>query len=124
MTEHGQPGFDQADYGQGRYGRGAGLESERRGFDFTQIKTAVADRLHGAAHLLQEQAARNPSASEWGRLGQRAGDWFERSANYVNDLEPQQLRTDLENQVRRNPGRSLLVAGALGLVLGRLLRRR
>lgn len=95
-----------------------------RGFDFGQVKAVVADKLHSAGQMLQEQAGRQGERSEVGRLGQQAGAWFERSAAYVSDMEPQQVRTDLENQVRRNPGRSLLVAGAVGLVLGRLLRGR
>jgi ElaB/YqjD/DUF883 family membrane-anchored ribosome-binding protein len=115
ITERRQPEF-----GQGaELGRSGGT-----GFDFTQVKTTVADKLHGAAQMLQEKMGRTDSNSELGRFGQRASDWIERSADYVNELEPQQLRTDLETQVRRNPGRSLLIAGAVGLVLGRLLRRR
>lgn len=105
------------------YGR-QGARRSTSGMDFNQIKTTVADKLHGAAQMLQEKAARDDSATQWGQMGQRAGDWLNQSADYINDLEPQRLRTDIENQVRQNPGRSLLIAGAAGLLLGRLLRGR
>lgn len=105
------------------YGHQAG-SGTGAGMDFKQIKSTVAEKLHGAAQRLQERAGESETASEMGRWSQRAGDWMERSADYIQDLEPQQLRTDLENQVRRNPGRSLLIAGAAGLLLGRLLRGR
>ena len=57
-------------------------------------------------------------------LVHQAADWLDRSADYVRDFDPQQVKTDVENQVRRHPGRSLLIAGAAGLLLGALLRRR
>jgi ElaB/YqjD/DUF883 family membrane-anchored ribosome-binding protein len=39
-------------------------------------------------------------------------------------MDPQKIKTDIQDQMRRNPGRSLLIAGAAGLILGALLRRR
>lgn len=101
-----------------------GMSAQPSGAGFGQVKAAVADKLLAAAHKLKEQAADSEHSAEMAHLTQRAGAWFERSAHYVNDLEPQQLRADLETQVRRNPGRSLLIAGAVGLVLGRILRGR
>ena len=56
-------------------------------------------------------------------LGQ-AADWLDQSADYVRQADMRQVKADVENQIRRNPGRSLLVAGAVGLFLGALIRRR
>ena len=91
---------------------------------FKQIKTTVADKLQSAAQTLHQKADRSGQPAELATFGHRAAGWLERSAEYVNEMEPQRLKTDLENQVRRNPGRSLLVAGIVGLALGGLLRRR
>jgi ElaB/YqjD/DUF883 family membrane-anchored ribosome-binding protein len=91
---------------------------------FKQIKTTVADKLQSAAQTLHQKADRSGQSTEVTAFGHRAAGWLERSADYVNEMEPQRLRTDLENQVRRNPGRSLLIAGIVGLALGGLLRRR
>ena len=124
--------YSQSNYGQPTYGQPGGQSgyepsgAGQRGAGFNKMKTTVAGKLHEAARRLQEQAGGAEAGPDGGmnNLGQRAGAWLERSANYVNDMEPQQLRSDLENQVRRNPGRSLLIAGAVGLLVGRLLRGR
>ncbi len=91
---------------------------------FKQIRATVADKLQAAAEALHHKAERSGQQTELSTFGHRAAGWLERSADYVNEMEPQRLKSDLENQVRRNPGRSLLVAGIVGLALGSLLRRR
>jgi ElaB/YqjD/DUF883 family membrane-anchored ribosome-binding protein len=45
------------------------------------------------------------------------------AASYVRDVDPQQIKTDIQDEVKRNPGRALLIAGAAGLLLGVLFRR-
>ncbi|HEX5082054.1 MAG TPA: hypothetical protein VFY40_08410 [Blastocatellia bacterium] len=91
---------------------------------FKQIRTTAADKLQAAAQTLHQKADRSGQQAEVSALGHRAADWLERSADYVNEMEPQRLKSDIESQVRRNPGRSLLIAGIVGLALGGLLRRR
>jgi len=115
MREH-EGGWDQ-EYPQ-KY------EEEDRGSTFKQIRTTVADKLQAAAQTLHQKADRSGQPAELSTFEHRAAGWLERSADYVNEMEPQRLKSDLENQVRRNPGRSLLVAGIVGLALGGLLRRR
>ncbi|MGE0130794.1 MAG: hypothetical protein AB7U82_22175 [Blastocatellales bacterium] len=99
-------------------------EEEGRDSTFKQIRTTVADKLQAAAQTLHQKADRSGQQTELSTFGHRAAGWLERSADYVNEMEPQRLKSDLENQVRRNPGRSLLIAGVVGLALGGLLRRR
>jgi ElaB/YqjD/DUF883 family membrane-anchored ribosome-binding protein len=94
------------------------------GSTFKQIRATVADKLQAAAQTLHQKAERSGRQTEFSTFGHRAADWLERSANYVNEMEPQRLKSDIEDQVRRNPGRSLLIAGVVGLALGGLLRRR
>lgn len=91
---------------------------------FRQIRATTADKLQAAAQTLHEKADRSGQPPEISSLEHRAADWLERSADYVSEMEPQRLKSDLEDQVRRNPGRSLLIAGIVGLALGGLLRRR
>lgn len=91
---------------------------------FKQIRATVADKLQAAAETLHQKADRSGRQTEISTFGHRAAGWLERSAGYVSEMEPQRLKSDLENQVRRNPGRSLLIAGVVGLALGGLLRRR
>jgi ElaB/YqjD/DUF883 family membrane-anchored ribosome-binding protein len=94
------------------------------GSTFNQIKTTVADQLHTAADKLQEKSRNASGESEWGNYGNQAANWLNRSADYINDVDVDRVKTDLSNQMRSNPGRSLLIAAAAGLALGVLIRRR
>ena len=53
----------------------------------------------------------------------QAAGWLDDAAEYVREVDPQKVKSDIQLQVRSNPGRSLLIAGAAGLLLGILLRR-
>ena len=99
-------------------------QSLKTGSALDQIKTNVADQLQTMAQMLHKKVGSSDQPNDLTNLGQRAADWLDRSADYVSEMQPQRLRTDVENHVRRNPGRSLLIAGAAGLVLASWLRRR
>ena len=94
------------------------------GSTFDQIKSTVAEKLQSAAQTLHQKTDGSDQQNEFANFGKRAANWLEQSADYVNQIEPTKVRNDIETQVRRNPGRSLLIAGAVGLVLGGLFRRR
>jgi ElaB/YqjD/DUF883 family membrane-anchored ribosome-binding protein len=100
--------------------------SVRRGsLTFDNIQEIVADKLHTLASALQEKAGQGGEYnSAIAGYGQQVAGWLEQSADYVRKTDPQQVKADLENQVRYYPGRSLLIAGAAGLILGALFRRR
>lgn len=97
-------------------------ETDRGGSTFETVKTTFADKLHDAASAIQQKVAGNESSPASGYAGQAAG-WLDDAADYIRKVDPQKVKSDVKDQVRRNPGRSLLVAGAAGLVLGILLRR-
>jgi len=99
-----------------------GSETEKT--TFVRVRETVADRLSQAAHALYQKSLHADEESELANLGTKAAEWLERSADYVKEIEPQQLKSDIEDQIRRHPGRSLLIAGVAGLILGRVLRRR
>jgi ElaB/YqjD/DUF883 family membrane-anchored ribosome-binding protein len=107
-----------------QYGGQGGLGGRQRDSIFKQIRTTAADKLQAAAETLHQKADRSGQSTEVTALGHRAADWLERSADYVNEMEPRRLKSDIETQVRRNPGRSLLIAGIVGLALGGILRRK
>jgi ElaB/YqjD/DUF883 family membrane-anchored ribosome-binding protein len=86
------------------------------------IKETVADKLHAAASTIHQKAGQNQDNAVGGYAGQAAG-WLDDAAEYVREVDPQKVKADIQHQVRSNPGRSLLVAGAAGLLLGILLRR-
>ena len=92
---------------------------------FDKIKQAAATTLQTVAESL-----RNRSEGTMGQLnavtdyGRHASELLDRSATYIQDLDMAKVQHDVEEMVRRNPGRSLLVAGTAGFLLGALLRRR
>jgi ElaB/YqjD/DUF883 family membrane-anchored ribosome-binding protein len=57
-------------------------------------------------------------------FGSQASAWLHNSADYVERMEPKKIKDDIAEQVRRNPGKSLLVASAVGLILGAIFRRK
>jgi len=89
---------------------------------FNSIRRGLAAILHQAAETLHDRSQLRDGHPEG--LGLRAADWLEQSADYVKQADIEQMKSDVANQIRRNPGRSLLVAGAVGLFVGALVRRR
>ena len=117
--------FDRDDLILSNEGSTYGREARRGGKTFDRIKVTVADKLKQAADALQQKTARtDEQTSAVGSYGNQAAGWLSSSADYIRDMEPQQIKSDIQNEVRRNPGRSLLIAGAAGLILGALFRRR
>jgi ElaB/YqjD/DUF883 family membrane-anchored ribosome-binding protein len=89
---------------------------------FDDVKQTVADKLHTAAQTIQEKASQNRE-SPIGEYASTAASWLDDASGYIREVDPQRVKSDIQTQVRRNPGRSLLIAGAAGLLLGVLLRR-
>jgi ElaB/YqjD/DUF883 family membrane-anchored ribosome-binding protein len=105
------------DLWKGQEHRGSGSPA------FDRVKAVVADLLVEAADVIHQKSAVTGNA-ELSNLGGRAANWLEHSADYVREMEAQRLKSDIEDKVRRNPGRSLIIAGVIGLVIGRVIRRR
>ena len=87
------------------------------------MRTKLAAVLHRAAKALNDRLSQLPDG-RWEGLGVHASNWLDQSAEYVKQADIQQMKADVSNQIRRNPGRSLLIAGAVGLLVGALVRRR
>ena len=87
------------------------------------MRTKLAAALHRAAEALNDKVSQAPDGRSEG-LGLHAVNWLDQSAEYIKQADIQQMKADVSNQIRRNPGRSLLIAGAVGLLVGALVRRR
>jgi ElaB/YqjD/DUF883 family membrane-anchored ribosome-binding protein len=88
------------------------------------VRTRLATLLRQAAAALHEKSSQGGLQEGRSQGLGHAADWLDQSADYVKQADMQQVKADVANQIRRNPGRSLLVAGAVGLFLGALIRRR
>lgn len=85
------------------------------------IKGKVAEGLKAAAGSLRQKS---PQAGAMSDYASRASGWLDSAGEYVRDMDAGQVKTDIQRQMRANPGRALLLAGAAGLIVGALFRRR
>lgn len=85
-------------------------------------RTPTADTLQSAASRLHESAENLPGGEKVAELAHGAADKMEATAGYIRDHDLQAMMGDVENVVRRYPGRSLLIAAAFGFLLGRALK--
>jgi ElaB/YqjD/DUF883 family membrane-anchored ribosome-binding protein len=92
---------------------------------FDDVKNTVADKLHDAAGALRSKvSAPEAEKSGFARYGYQASNWLDQSAEYVRGFDYQRANAKVRDYVRQNPGRSLLMAGAVGLIVGAMVRRR
>ena len=99
-------------------------EIESRGMNADRMQVRIADKLHQAADTLFGKTENNQTPGEAAKFGNQANTWLHNSADYIEQMEPEKIKADITEQVRRNPGKSLLVAGAAGLILGAIFRRK
>lgn len=88
------------------------------------IKETVSHKLRQAAEEIKQGINSTNEANHFSRYSLYAGSLLNRSADYIESLNLTQLNRDIQNEVRRSPGHCLLIAGAVGLLFGVLLRRR
>ena len=91
---------------------------------FKNVKNIIADKLHNVAEALGEKAANQDAPSGIAQYGKQASEWLDKSAEYVRQFDYEQADARVREYVRQSPGRSLLIAGAVGLIIGTMLRRR
>ena len=88
------------------------------------VTNSMAETLQEAAKGLGEKAAEQDAHSGIAQYGKQASDWLDQSAEYVRQFNYAQANARVRDYVKQSPGRSLLLAGTVGLVIGALLRRR
>lgn len=82
-------------------------------------RVSAAGALHNAASSMHQKADKLPNGPD---IAHSAADRVEAVASYLQGHDTKQMMADVETVVRRNPGPSLLVAGALGFLIGRAFR--
>ena len=91
---------------------------------FENVKNFIADKLHAVAEALNEKAADPERSMRHRPYGKQASEWLDQSAEYVRQFDYEQADARVREYVRQSPGRSLVIAGAVGLIIGAILRRR
>jgi hypothetical protein len=93
------------------------------------LKATLADKLEQGAEKLRHKAS-TTTVTEVGaeteqkarKASDRVASGMENTADWLRNADVDSMKSGLENQVRTNPGRTLLVALGLGYVVGRIFR--
>ncbi|MBA2683509.1 MAG: hypothetical protein H0U66_03330 [Gemmatimonadaceae bacterium] len=95
-----------------------------------QLKTSLADKLETGAGKLRQRSSDTGSidgaiATTKERVadaGDRVASGMEKSAEWLREADMPSFKRGLERQVKENPGRTLLIAGAIGYLLSRAFK--
>ena len=91
---------------------------------FENVKNIIADNIHKAAEALGEKATNPDAHYGMAQYGKQASEWLDQSADYVREFDYMEADAGIREYVGNRPGRSLLIAGGVGLIIGAVLRRR
>ena len=106
------------------YNTAAKYQGSDKSTGFGNVKNIIADKLHSVAEGLSENGADLDGERGIAKYGKQASEWLEHSAEYVRDFDYRQTDSSIREYVKQNPERGLFIAGAVGLVIGAILRRR
>ena len=82
----------------------------------------TADALQSAATTLHEKAEDLPGGETVKSVAHSAAQKLESTAGYIREHDVRAMLSDVEDIVKRNPGPSLLIAVAIGFLIGRAFR--
>jgi|SRR6185312_314645 len=82
----------------------------------------AADALEGAASKIHEKAGSLPGGDTVQSAAHSTAEKLQSTADYVREHDVKSMLSDVEEIVRRNPGPSLLIAAAVGFLIGRAFR--
>lgn len=102
----------------------AEAQNSAKSTGFDNVKNIIADKLHTVAAALDEKAADQEVEACMIQYGKQASDWLDQSAEYVRKFDYEQADASIREYIGQNPGRNLLIAGGVGLIIGAVLRRR
>jgi ElaB/YqjD/DUF883 family membrane-anchored ribosome-binding protein len=95
-----------------------------------QLKTQLADKLETGASTLRKRSSDTAKLDDAiattkervADAGDRVASGMEKSAEWLRSANMTSFQQGLERQVKENPGRTLLIAGAIGYLLGRAFK--
>jgi ElaB/YqjD/DUF883 family membrane-anchored ribosome-binding protein len=99
-------------------------QNSKKSTVFEDVKNIIADKLHNVAETLREEATNPDEQCGMAQCGKKASEWLDQSADFVREFDYMQANAGIREYVGQKPGRSLLIAGGVGLIIGVVLRRR
>jgi ElaB/YqjD/DUF883 family membrane-anchored ribosome-binding protein len=100
---------------------------------FKKVTEKISEGISGIAQRIDSESSRigevqsgviSSVAPEIRKYGHMTAEALERSADYVHDLNIDELKDQTKASIRRNPGRAVLIAAGAGFLLGALFKRR
>ena len=88
-----------------------------------QGRRSAASSLQSAASTLHDKADHLPGVERAGSIAHSTADKLEAVAGYMRDHDTKQMMADVEDVVKRRPGQSLLVAMAVGFLIGKAINK-
>jgi len=82
----------------------------------------TADVLESAASTVHKTAESLPGGETVRSVAHSTAEKLESTAGYIREHDVKAMFSDVEDIVRRNPGPSLLIAAAIGFLIGRAFR--
>jgi ElaB/YqjD/DUF883 family membrane-anchored ribosome-binding protein len=86
-------------------------------------RQTAAERLGSAASAVRDRADELPGGPKVQQFAHAAAERLNTTADYVRSHDAKRMLADVERAVKNNPGPSLVIAAAVGFVLGRALTR-
>ncbi len=86
-------------------------------------RETAANSLGKAASTVHDQADQLPGGPKVKEFAHAAADRLSTTADYMRSHDATRMMADVESLVKNNPGPALVVAAAIGFVLGRALSR-
>lgn len=83
---------------------------------------SAADALQSAASTIDEKAEDLPGGEAVRSVAHSTAEKLESTAGYIREHDVRAMISDVEGIVKRNPGPSLLIAAAIGFLIGRAFR--
>lgn len=82
----------------------------------------AADALASAASTIHEKAEDLPGGETVKNVAHSAAEKLESTAGYIREHDVKAMLSDVEQMVKRSPGPALLIAAAIGFLIGRAFR--
>jgi ElaB/YqjD/DUF883 family membrane-anchored ribosome-binding protein len=82
----------------------------------------AAGALQNAASTIHEKAEDLPGGEVVKSVAHSAAEKIESTAGYIREHDVKAMVSDVEEIIKRNPGPSLLIAAAIGFLIGRAFR--
>ena len=102
----------------------AQLDGSGKSSGFENVKKTIADKLQYIAEVMCRKADDPDTQTDIAACEKKASEWLDHSAEYVRQFDYKQVDAKAREYIKHNPGRSILIAGAVGMIIGAVLRRR